>query len=457
MNLGALLDFCGNLLDYDPVNATYRDQLVSLLNDAQTRLLTDRPWQFSTSERSLSVWTDTQLDVSVSAGSSAVSGTGFPVSTSTIKPGSTLDGAVLTWTDSGGKASTHTIAWVKATNSLFLDRDYEGVSGTYTATVRRRDIFLPGDCVVVDGVQDPSVGIPAQVAFLSRFEEEDAQLDPTLLGRVEAYLQAPAKRSPAPNASRGIAVVSASSQGARTINVWMVNVLGPLATNFPLYRRDVSDGFESAFSQIATFQLSDSQTLTFTPETIPSRTGLYRRYYFTCPEAGILAPLRIRDANPEQGTPTVGTDTINPEGAITLQPDLSLTTLESQAFRSTAIRYIHQNGAAYQGINLYPHPSADQQLLIRHVRAPRRLLEDQDAPLIPASHSEVLAYATLESLSLKVSNPALAEVYARKKAQVIASLEQAFLQRVPRRIVKGLPIAGQRYVSNPFGPLKFTP
>jgi len=69
----------------------------------------------------------------------------------------------------------------------------------------------------------------------------------------------------------------------------------------------------------------------------------------------------------------------------------------------------------------------------------------------------VLAYATLESLSLKVSNPALAEVYARKKAQVIASLEQAFLQRVPRRLVKGLPIAGQRYVSNPFGPLRFTP
>ena len=51
MNLGELLDFCGNLLDYDPVNTTYRAQLVSLLNDAQTRTLTDRPWAFASQER----------------------------------------------------------------------------------------------------------------------------------------------------------------------------------------------------------------------------------------------------------------------------------------------------------------------------------------------------------------------------------------------------------------------
>ena len=31
------------------------------------------------------------------------------------------------------------------------------------------------------------------------------------------------------------------------------------------------------------------------------------------------------------------------------------------------------------------------------------------------------------------------------------------LERVPRRIVPGLPNADQRFDSNPFGPLKFTP
>ncbi len=59
MNLGELLDFCGNLLDYDPSNDTYRSQLVSLLNDAQTRTLTDRPWAFASRDRKLRVFTDT--------------------------------------------------------------------------------------------------------------------------------------------------------------------------------------------------------------------------------------------------------------------------------------------------------------------------------------------------------------------------------------------------------------
>jgi hypothetical protein len=35
-------------------------------------------------------------------------------------------------------------------------------------------------------------------------------------------------------------------------------------------------------------------------------------------------------------------------------------------------------------------------------------------------------------------------------------MEQRFLKMVPRRIIKGTPTAGYRYVRNPFGPLKFT-
>lgn len=458
MNLGTLLDFVGNLLDYDPTNATYREQLVALMNDAQTRLLTDRPWAFAQRERQIQVWTDTTISVAVVNGSSSVTGGPFAVSTSTIKPGSSLDGAELSWTDSGGKPIRHTIAWVKATNSLFLDRDFDGTSGTYTATVRRRQVYLPSDCVVVQGVGDPTVGIPAEVGFLSRMEFLGANLDPLLLGRLEVYLPSQGKRTPAPNAARGVVVVAAApGQGVRTVNVWMVNVLAPFATNAPAYRPDVSDGFESAFSRVEVFKLEDDETLEFTPEVIPSRTGLYRRYYFSCPEAQIVAPLRVRHANTEQGGAEVGVDTVNPEGTVTLQPDLSLATLTTQGFLSTAIRYVHLNSAAYQAVTLYPHPTADQLVNLRYVQAPARLLEDQDAPLIPASHAEVIAYSTLESLCLKVSNAALAEVYSRKKLQVILSLEQAFLERVPRRIVKGLPNAGQRYAHNPFGPLKFTP
>lgn len=458
MNLDDLIDYVGNLADYDPVNPTYRAQLTSIINEAQVRVLSDRPWTFAQRDRSLQVWTDTQISIGVSAGSATVTGGPFPVSTSTVKPGSNLDGAELEWVDSGGKTNRHLVAWVKNSSTLFLDRDYDGVSGSYTATVYRRKVYLPSNSLTVQNVLDPSVGTPAPLVYLSKFEEELSVLDAKKLGRLEAWLSSQGKRTPAPTTPRGVAVVAAApGQGVRTINVWMVNVLAPYGTNTPMYRLDVSDGFESSFGAKLTFELADDETLTFTPEVIPSKTGLYRRYYFTCPEALIAAPIRVRNASAEQGQPVLDVDTVNPEGTVTLRPDLSLATLSSQGFQSTSIRYVWSNANAYQSIELYPHPSADQAITVRSLVAPNRLQEGQDVPLIPESHAKIIGVAALEDLSLKTANPALAEVYARKKDKLYAALEQACLERVPRRIVKGDPVAAMKFVPNIFGPLRFTP
>jgi len=456
MNLGDLVAFCGNLLDYDPTNATYREQLVSLLNDAQTRTLTDRPWDFSMKERTLRVYTDVTHSMSLVNGSATVAGINFPSSPSAVKPGSIWDRGQLTVTDSAGVTFNYIVAYVKSVNQLFLSRDFEGVTGTYNVTLRFRDVYLPSDCMTVQNVSDPEVGIPAKALFLSKWEREDANLDPALLGTIEAYLPSQGKRTPAPQVPRGVQVVAGVGQGVRTINVYMVNVHGPLATNFPVYRPEVSDGWESAFSKVATYSLADNQTLTFTPEAIPSATGLYRRYYFTCPEANILAPVRVRDALVENLV-VPGVDTIDPQGGVTLAPNLALSHLQSQVFQSTSIRYQHDQSASYQSIQLYPHPSVDQGLNVRMVVTPQRMMEDQDAPLVPASYAQVIAYAALENLTLKVDNPALSAVYARKKDTLFKGMEQRFLQAVPRRIVKGTPTAGYRYMTNPFGKLTFVP
>ena len=88
---------------------------------------------------------------------------------------------------------------------------------------------------------------------------------------------------------------------------------------------------------------------------------------------------------------------------------------------------------------------------------PVRLQEDQDAPLVPHAYAQVIAYAALESLALKVDNPALSAVYQRKRDTLYKQMEQAYLKAVPRRIIKGNPTAGYRFVRNPFGKLTFTP
>lgn len=463
MNLGQLIDFVGNLLDYDPSNSTYREQLVALINDAQTRILTDRPWDFAQRDRKVKAWTDTTADFNFTAGSDLVTGVLFPVSTDMVRPGSEWTGATFTVPNGAGELEAYRIAWVKSATQLYLDRPFTtGLSGVRNVTLRRRDVFLPSDCLQVQNVSDPSVGIPAKALFLSRWEREDADLDPDLLGVVEAYLPTDGKVIPAPNRPTGVSVVAGVSQGVRTINVYQVNVRGPSATNFPVYPRDVSDGFESAFSKVRVFNLADNQTLSFQPQPLDPQTGLWRRYYFTCPEAGILAPVRIRHTEPLEPTGvTTGTDTVPPDnpafGGMVLLPNLALSHLDTQVFRASSIRYVWNQSAAYQSIQTYPHVSGDQYLNVRMLVNPERLQEDQDAPLVPHAYAQMIAYAALENLALKVDNPALSAVYARKKDVLYRGMEQAYLQAVPRRIVRGNPTAGYRFVRNPFGKLTFTP
>ena len=81
VNLDALRQYCGSLLDYDPVNPTYTSELTSFLNDAQGRLLGDRPWAFLVREEQLEVKTDITLTLTFTAGSAQVTGTSFPVGT----------------------------------------------------------------------------------------------------------------------------------------------------------------------------------------------------------------------------------------------------------------------------------------------------------------------------------------------------------------------------------------
>ncbi len=233
MNLGELLDFCGNLLDYDPSNDTYRSQLVSLLNDAQTRTLTDRPWAFASRDRKLRVFTDTTLSLGFTNGQAQVTGSGLPTSADPVTPGSALAGAELEVTDSAGTVQSYVIQWVELTTRLYLDRAFEGVTGTYTATIKRREVYLPSDCMTLQNLSDPKVGIPAKAMFLSKWEREDANLDPELLGVIEAFLPSEGRRVPAPQVPRGVATVAGASQGVRTINLYMLNVEGPAAQNFP--------------------------------------------------------------------------------------------------------------------------------------------------------------------------------------------------------------------------------
>lgn len=455
MNLLDLREFVGNLLDYDPSNDTYREQLTRIINDAQRRLLTDRPWDFLVVQDDLGVLTDLTGSFSVVNGSATVAGTGFPVSASTVLPGSPWELAEAVIDDGKGPVS-YEVRYVASSNQLFLDRDYSGTTGTYQVTLRWRRVLLPADTSSLTGLLDLAVGIPDAAIFLSQFDRDAARLDPELLGRIEGYLPTDGLQVPAPRDAIGVAIVAATGQGTRTIHVWQCNVWSPRTAVFDSYGPGISGGFESGLSRKASYTLADNETLEFTPETIPRASGLWRRYYFTCPELGIEAPVRVRHAGQEGGI-SIDTDTVSPAGGVTLQPDLSKATLATQTFQTRAIRWRHNQGGMHQAITLYPHPASDQSIRVRRVRAPEPLYEDQDVAAVPEAYAPILAYAALEQLTLKADTPALSAVYQRKKEVLFQGMEQRYMGKVPRRLVKGAPAAGQKFAPNPFGPLKFTP
>jgi hypothetical protein len=447
VNLAELRDFCDNLLDYAPVNDVYEDQLGAILNDAQSRVLTDRSWDFAQNEIIISVKTDITASVGVSNGSATVTGGPFAFSADAVLPGSDIEGAEISITDSATVTSVYEVRFVSATNQLFLDRDFTGVSGTYTATIKLRDIKLPIDTMTVMSVVSTANNPQRKQATLTRAEVDAYGLDRDALGTADTYIPSKGYRVLAPRAVSGASAVTVSAgQGVRTVNVFMVNVRDPGLRG--AYREGVSAGLESGLSPVLSFDLTDTQELALTPETLPSSTGLYRRYYFTCPDLGIKAPVRLRSVT----VGSEGVDTVPPSGSVTLSCDTSVTTLSSQSFQALSIRYVY-GGGAYQTLRFYRHPSADEDFRIRRVLSPERMIEDQDVPLVPSEYAVVIAYEALTALALKVA-PALASVFSMKKLEVFRGMEQAFLRRPSRRIVRG---GGPTVYGGLTGPITFIP
>ena len=453
MDLAALRDLVGSLLDYDPTNTTYENQLTSLLNDAQARVLTDRQWAFCEREGLAAVQTDKTYTINLVNGSTGFTTAAVPWSADTVLPGSDLDGAEVS-VDETTKTSEYKVAYISSATQGYLTTTYKGVTGAYSATFKQREIYLPGDTSTLLNVQDASVGVPRNQAFLSKFERDSIQIDPDLLGTPSSFIPSEGIRIPAPRDSNGVAVVAASTQGIRTINVYMVNVWGPLTPTPQVYPQGVSAGRESGLSRVASYTLLDNQTLEFTPETIPNTSGFYRRYYFDCVELGIKAPVRVRNANDEGGGAAINVDTVSPAGGVVLKPDLSTTYLKSQSFQVDSIRYVPSNGV-YQSFQLYPHPSSDRDMLVRRLISPTPMKEDQDVPLVPESYAQIIAYAALEQVALKHDSPALSEVYRRKKVLLYQGMEQRFLGAPARRIVKAG--GGANYAAAWYGPLKLLP
>ncbi len=422
MTLAELRAFIGNLTDYTPsvTNEASRAQIDELINDAQGKILAGRAWDFAQREDRIDVLPDATYTVTATNGSITVSGTGFPISASVTNPGSVLDGRPVII-----DGQVYTIAWCSSSTNVYLTTPFTGSTGTYSAVVQFRDVYLPADTATLMAVIDPSNGSRLALDGTSK-----SALDITGIGRLQSlstgtptsYMPSEGYRIPAPNRVIGASVTTpGAGQGVRTITVYMVNVWG-----FGSVER------ESALSPGLTFNLTDTQALTLTPETLPNQTGLYRRYYFTCPALGIRTPVRV--VRKVLGSADV--HTISPAGGVTLAFDSDVTTLTSQTFQATSIRYTYPNGM-YQSFQLYPHGASLGYLTVRRLITPAPMKEDQDVPLIPAPHARVIGFVALEAYLNKQGQPQLAAIQAAQASDVVKQMEQRYLTTPQSRTFRG--------------------
>jgi hypothetical protein len=198
-----------------------------------------------------------------------------------------------------------------------------------------------------------------------------------------------------------VATVAGVAQGVRTLFIYQTFSLA---------------GRESALSAPVEYNLTDLQTLTFTAPAIQPSTGLYRKFYFSCPQVGIERPILV-DATAPNGT--------DPLGGVTLTPNLSLATISTESYLTNTIPYTALG--IYQRFNLWPHPALVTEYQARVMVLPQPMIEDGDQPLIPPDAAQVIEYEATANNALRLDNQSLAQMYRELRNGAFRQMSQTYL------------------------------
>ena len=415
-------------LNYDPANDSYEVDLDRKINAAQVKVLGSHRWSFAQRETLVTVFPDyTEAGIPVVLGQDFVDLSLIPADFRRA-----IDGHTLFLTSSTNvQSQTYNISFADLAGiRVYLTSPITQATGTYTVTVQYREIALPGDTASVEGLLDLSVGIPEPQRAMTKLNRDVIRLDPNTTGRSLYFIPSTSVKTPTPRAVSGVATVAGVAQGVRTIYVFQTFSLA---------------GRESALSAPVEYKLTDIQTLTFTAPAIQPSTGLYRKFYFSCPQAGIKRPVLV-DASVPEG--------VDPLGGVTLAPDLSLATISSEDYLTSTIPYMALG--SYQRFNLWPHPALVTQYQVRIQVLPQPMIEDGDAPLIPPDAAQVIEYEATSTNAIRLDNPSLGKMYRELRDGAYRQMSQTYLMQSTAPVVM-MGASGSTKGPISLGPYKVVP
>lgn len=408
-DLKSLREFVANVLDYNPSNPTYKTELDRLLNEADRRVCSEKPWPFINKVTDIVVHADAVGTVTFTNGSTVITSAVafFDVS---WMPGQIIsDGSV-----------EYEIAWVDTSTQAYITLAYGGTTGAKTATVINRYIDLPLDCVTVLGVAKRSQSItpedPGLLTPLARYEDEWYNLPLGEKNLPKFWVPADPYYLPGPR--KGVTTGTAVTVGAgvRTIEVTCT------------YR--YANGRESAHGSIQTVSLTAIQDLTLDFDVLANSTGLFKVPYWRCTSEGLYAWRRCTDKATgdyliikpnDGGTYTVG--------------NVTLANIQAEAIWIQ--ERLNNPDGAVQRIRLYPRQDKDYTFSIRYMARHQTMVEDSDVSAVPPDHRMIIAYRALADVLFKHDNPTQSELYKKKADNEMLKMERRYLITPSRRIIKG--------------------
>jgi len=412
MKLSEIREYIGNILDYQPSITSYQNQLNDIINENYFKLFSEKPFTFAqkqvlvdaTKDLSLTTVTVTQNSATITTGGAGQ----FPTDGS-------MDGQVIDILD-----VEYTVAWVASATTAYLTSAYVAASGTPDATVKFRYLDMPQDCVEIMQVLKRSMQMtpaePGRMVPVTRYEDEYWNLPlnevniPNYWVPFDDYSLVP------PKAPTITTTTSGAGRGARTLEFAVSYVFA---------------GRESALSPVTSVTLTDGQFPSITIAALPNTSGLKRRVYVRCTEAGINKFYNIPEAGAAlteflpTSTGTFSYDTITNLSAFTA----------SDVFELTYTAYDGVDGNV-QRIRMYPRQDQDYELTVRYMYRPKKLIDDADTPEFPSASHHVLAYMSLRDVFIKHNNEQQAALYDRKVAQEMLKIEQRYLNSIAKRYIK---------------------
>ncbi len=408
MKLSEIREYIGNILDYQPSITSYQNQLNDIINENYFKLFSEKPFTFAQKQVLINANADVSISIGVGLNSASITSAGNLFVDS-------MAGQVIDIDD-----VEYTIAWVAGTGQAYLTSNYTASTGTVSATVKFRYLDMPQDCVEIMQVLKRSMQMtpaePGRMVPVTRYEDEYWNLPlnevsiPNYWVPFDDYSLVP------PKAPTITAVTSGSGRGARTLEF-------ALTYEFA--------GRESALSPVTSIVLADTQIPALTITTLPNTSGMIRRIYVRCVEAGVNKFYNI----PESSSGTAAL-VFKPTSTGTSQyaTDTNLTSF-NDSFELTYTAYDGVDGNL-QRIRMYPRQDQDYELTVRYMYRPKKLIDDADTPEFPSASHHVLAYMSLRDVFIKHNNEQQAALYDRKVAQEMLKIEQRYLNSIAKRYIK---------------------